>query len=75
MVKGQFKWPDGSSYNGQFEKGELTGEGILKMKNEVIKGTWVGGKLHGKGSRQLLKEDEIYEGEWVEGKLTGKGKF
>jgi hypothetical protein len=43
--KGEFKWPNGIKYKGEWSNGEMNGEGVLTTeKGEVFRGTWKNGQ-------------------------------
>jgi hypothetical protein len=41
---GEFSWPDGKIYKGQWRDGKQHGEGVLKHKGVERKGLWDNGK-------------------------------
>lgn len=53
---GIFKSSNGNTYIGEHSNGTQNGYGILKSKNNVNKGQFVNGKLHGLG----IQNDDIY---------------
>ena len=73
---GQIKnYETGDVYNGQFDKGEMTGKGILKWKNgEIYEGTFVKGIKHGKGIHKW-PDGSFYKGEYINGIREGKGEY
>ena len=65
----------GDVYNGQFDKGEMTGKGILKWKNgEIYEGTFVKGIKDGKGIHKW-PDGSLYKGEYINGIREGKGEY
>ena len=66
--KGEFSWPDGRAYIGDYEDDKKQGYGIFIWPDgRKYEGFWLNGKQHGKGSytsEQKVKK----EGEWKEGK-------
>ncbi|XP_059158810.1 alsin-like [Physella acuta] len=75
---GSLKYPDGSSYEGEFKKGLKHGSGVnILIKSsgqEIQKGSWRDGKLNGFGTVSYPNGD-LYEGYFQEGQRFGHGKF
>ncbi len=47
----------------------------MKTENEVIKGVWKDGKLHGGPGERRKNDGEIYTCEkWIRGRMNGKGE-
>jgi hypothetical protein len=48
--KGKFVWKNGQKYTGMYKRDRKNGKGVLELSDgTVVEGTWVDGKLHGKG--------------------------
>jgi hypothetical protein len=63
------------TYEGEFNKGEITGKGIYIWNNgEKYEGTFLKGIKHGKGI-YTWPDGSIYEGEYNNGIREGKGKY
>eukprot|EP00347_Sterkiella_histriomuscorum_P016638 403352421 len=72
---GSFLWPDGSEYVGEFSGCIINGTGTLKLENEILKGTWRNGQLHGHDCERKLATGEYYKCQnWIEGKMQGFGE-
>jgi hypothetical protein len=74
--KGEFKWPDGRQYFGEFLRGTMNGFGKLTWTDQyggkaTYKGEFVNNLFHGKG-RLIWSNGDIYEGTFnlVHNKLT-----
>ena len=66
---------NGEKYEGQFDKGEITGKGIYIWSNgEKYEGDFVNGIKHGKGI-YIWPDGCRYEGEYNNGIREGKGKY
>ena len=64
---GEIENPDGSKYEGYFEKNKKSGFGkYYYNQNKYYEGQWLAGKQHGKG--KIVKYGVEEEGVWVEGK-------
>ncbi|KAM3142231.1 hypothetical protein pb186bvf_005640 [Paramecium bursaria] len=54
MVKGNFEWPDGSVYEGEFRNGQFHGEGTYIWSDDRrYTGEWVNGQMEGLGRDDL----------------------
>jgi hypothetical protein len=65
---------DGDAYEGDFSHGEMTGEGVRKASGRVLHGTFVSGRLHGRGALSCA-DGVAYTGEWVDGAYEGQGEL
>ena len=65
----------GGIYLGEFENGEITGQGIFKWKNgEIYEGNFIKGIKHGKGIHKW-PDGSQYEGKYNNGIREGKAKY
>ena len=71
--KGKKIWKNGNLYKGEFNMGEITGEGYLVTPDFTYEGTFEKGECVGKGKIEF--KDYTYEGEVVKGVPEGEGKF
>lgn len=71
---GRYEWNDGNVYVGDWQRGQMTGEGFLIKFNaqEELRGTFVNGLLHGWGKKQW-NNGNSYEGHFREGIQHGYG--
>jgi len=50
VFKGEFRWPDGRKYLGEFRNNMRDGFGVMVFQDgKIIKGNWMNDKLNGKG--------------------------
>lgn len=71
---GKLTYPNGSVFEGVFNKGSLS-KGILKFSNgQVYEGEFLNQNFEGKG-KLTLKWGEVHEGMWSYGKLNGDSKI
>ena len=69
----KYRWPSGRTYDGDWEKGEPHGNGIMEFTSgERFSGTWERGKRHGQGELTLANGDH-YEGQFADGVRHGTG--
>ena len=48
---GVFRWPDGSSYDGEWRQDQPHGRGVSRLADgSVYVGGWAGGQRHGRGN-------------------------
>lgn len=76
---GEFKWPDGRHYIGDFVNSQMQGQGkmtwLLKNgKKNVYKGRFLANVFHGAGSL-LIHNGDTYEGQFENGKFSGEGSY
>jgi hypothetical protein len=70
--QGTFSWFDGSKYVGQWEEGNMHGQGTLTYEDTKYIGEFKEGLYHGEGT--LTYEDgSKYVGQWEEGNMHGQG--
>lgn len=68
------RYPDGSTYTGDFVDGVRQGQGEIVMPDGFrYNGQWQGGEMTGKGTATYGNRD-VYEGEFVKGKREGLGQ-
>ncbi|CDW82176.1 UNKNOWN [Stylonychia lemnae] len=77
--QGEFKWPDGRHYIGEFRNSCMYGQGKLLWidKNQgksVYKGEFQANLFHGYG-KLLWSNGDIYEGCFENGQYHGEGEF
>ena len=54
--KGQFKWPDGRSYDGEYVNEKKQGWGVFTWPDgKIYRGYWLDGLQHGDGTL-ILKD-------------------
>jgi hypothetical protein len=84
---GEAKYPDGSTYKGQFRDGKKHGHGYMMWPDgddrtlsqggtisAKYNGEWRGDLKHGHGV-YYYANGNVFEGNWVDGKRCGKGIF
>jgi len=70
---GTYKLPNGYEYTGQWEAGEIKGDGVARFPNgSVYEGTFARGKPDGFG-KITFADGGTYEGEWEGGAIMGQG--
>lgn len=73
--KGVLYYADGTVYEGEFNRGQPEGAGVMKFRNgEVRSGAFVGGQLQGNGSI-LYANQTRYTGEVLAGDPNGQGRM
>ena len=73
--KGLFKWPDGSSYEGDFTDGKRSGKGIFRFPNgEFYEGDFMDGSFTGFGILYDAAGNILKQGLWDNDKFVGLGK-
>merc|ERR1712070_100942 len=79
--KGKYVFSDGSTYDGEWQKGGEIGEairrhgrGLLVDGDQSYDGMWQNDKMHGSGIFRYASKAK-YEGDWAENKYSGKGKY
>eukprot|EP01083_Nonionella_stella_P027440 75552_1 len=70
---GYYKWNDGTSYEGDFQNGQMTGFGVYKLNNCTYNGHVYCGIRHGYGTLIIHDTNTKYVGEFANGKRHGKG--
>jgi len=74
-VKGETRFPDGSSYTGGYLGAEPHGVGIqINANGNEYKGTFENGKYHGQGIYTFVSGD-VYNGIFKNGKFNGQGVY
>lgn len=72
---GPCKYPDGSTYEGQFKNGLRHGRGVLIWPDgSIYEGYWVDNYSCGKG-RKILQNGDHYIGDWKDGRSDGFGAY
>lgn len=79
--KGKYMFPDGSWYEGDWQKGGEQGEHVRRHGNGVhvdgdqsYDGAWCDDMMHGAGIFRYASKAK-YEGEWENNQYAGKGKY
>lgn len=76
---GEFKWPDGRHYIGDFVNSQMQGQGKMTWatkagKKIIYKGQFLANVFHGDGTLSLHNGD-TYEGQFENGKFNGEGFY
>ena len=71
-INGKIKFKDGTSYEGTFTNGKITGQGTKYLSNGVYQGAFVDGFREGYGVYKF-ESGNTYEGYWKNGKQNGQG--
>lgn len=72
------KYKNGNIYNGDWENGIKTGQGIMKYSKAIYEGEWKNNLHEGKGKVIYFLEEgkiDVYEGEFKNHHRQGKGKY
>lgn len=70
---GEFIFPNGDHYKGDFQSGKISGRGILYFQNgDKYLGDWVNQRRQGEGKMAFVNGDE-YLGQFLEDKFHGEG--
>ncbi|CAI2361508.1 unnamed protein product [Moneuplotes crassus] len=77
--KGEFKWPDGRLYFGEFFQGAMNGKGKLIWTDKyngkaTYKGNFLVNQFHGPGLL-VWSNGDIYDGQFLNGTYHGYGEF
>lgn len=75
-------FPNHDKYEGQWENGVRSGEGVLWIRvgkaatklRKLYVGGWKDDKRHGKGTC-FFKNNESFQGDWEQGKMHGTGQM
>ena len=71
--RGTFMYTSGAKYTGEFSKGKIHGQGMLKFSNgNIYVGDWKNHYREGKGKLTYANGD-VYKGEFKQSKFNGKG--
>lgn len=72
---GPFKYPDGSTYYGQYKQGQKYGYGEqIWQDGSLYQGFFEEDKCHGQG-RLIHSEGDAYQGDWIEDQASGEGYY
>ncbi len=72
---GEFLYPNGDEYKGNFQSGRIEGQGILYFQNgDKYLGNWVNQQRQGRGRFVFANGDE-YIGEFFQDQFHGNGKM
>ncbi|MBM7661694.1 hypothetical protein JOC85_002497 [Bacillus mesophilus] len=70
---GYYEWPDGTTYNGEFENGLAHGKGTIEWVNgNIYTGDFTEGKITGQG-KLMFSDGAVYEGSLSDGQPHGVG--
>ncbi len=74
--RGVYRYPDGSTYSGDFRNAKMHGQGTYNYarRREKYKGQWRNGVFHGQGS-YFYRSGNRYKGQWRNGLKSGKGVY
>mmetsp|Transcript_40199 Transcript_40199/g.92404 ORF Transcript_40199/g.92404 Transcript_40199/m.92404 type:complete len:242 (-) Transcript_40199:70-795(-) len=73
--RGRRCWPNGTSYDGEWQKGRKHGQGILaEAEGREYRGQFAEGLRHGKGA-QTFNRETCYDGGWQRGQQHGTGVY
>lgn len=73
--KGTYYWIDGTTYVGEFYRGQIYGKGKLtKSSGETYEGFFVNGVRHGRGKSNWVNGDK-HVGYWWDGDISGRGTY
>ena len=73
--KGKLTWKNGSSHEGHFEHGSISGQGKRTYPDgSSDEGNFVNGVIEGK-CKHTFPDGNFYEGDFRNGEMTGKGKI
>lgn len=72
--QGRQEWPDGSSYEGQWQDDKAHGKGkFVHANGDWYEGDWVDDKAEGEGEFFSPTTDYSYKGRWSNDQQQGKG--
>lgn len=64
--KGIMTYPDGTTYNGEWEDNKRHGQGIYTYRNgDYYDGEWKEGRKHGKGRYVFVGQGIMYDGRFT----------
>lgn len=71
--------PDGSKYEGEFQRNQYHGSGSMwvrrgKKSVKQYAGSWKNGQMNGFGTF-FLENGDIYKGEWINNRRSGEGRL
>lgn len=73
---GEFLYPDGTRYVGEWKKDLKHGQGTYYYVNgDTYEGCWYKGWRHGLGTYTFKKFNVTHFGTWKEGRMQGPGNF
>lgn len=73
---GHYEFPDGSSYDGDWQDGLFDGEGVFVFAGtgDTYTGGFRAGQFHGQGKYEFANGDK-YEGGFAGGRPAGRGLY
>ena len=73
--RGRLEWANGTSYEGGFDRGLFSGDGVLRLRTgAVYRGEFRAGRMSGRG-RMEVPNGDVYEGNFEDGELNGAGRM
>lgn len=69
---GLFEFPGGSTYDGAWAEGRMTGYGTFSFCGNIYEGNWLDSQKDGEGKLRCVS-GEVYEGHWRDNLPQGEG--
>jgi len=72
---GKYVWNDGSSYEGVFKSGIITGQGTYRWANgNIYQGDFINAERSGMGTF-IYQKGDLYQGAFVQDRIHGQGIY